>query len=354
MANEVLNKVACQQAASRGDSCLVSSLNWGPWEGGMVTPALKQYFEQHGVTLIPLQQGARMMLDELSACERGSTEVVLGTAPRRAAIAEAGVSDKAALLRFDVRVAADTHPYLVDHTIDDTPVLPVVMVLEWFTRAAAALYPEMQVAACRNLRVLRGVPLAGFGEAGDWLRVIARAGDKHHVEVALCDPSDERIKRYTAVVELAEGPVAAEADDAEPLQLRPLQVPIYGDALFHGPAFQAIREVEGVANDGIVGRLVGARELQWKGGPWRIDPAALDGGLQLAVLWAQHRLGGRGLPTGLAALHIAGVGAAAGPLGCRVVGHTEGTSKAVSDITFTDPTGRVVARLEGVETHQRP
>ena len=41
VANEVLNKIADQQAESRPD-CRVLSLNWGPWDGGMVTPALKK------------------------------------------------------------------------------------------------------------------------------------------------------------------------------------------------------------------------------------------------------------------------------------------------------------------------
>ena len=39
MANEVLGQVACAERARRPD-CLVRSIAWGPWHGGMVTPAL--------------------------------------------------------------------------------------------------------------------------------------------------------------------------------------------------------------------------------------------------------------------------------------------------------------------------
>jgi acyl transferase domain-containing protein len=81
MANEVLNKVAAAEADRRGQSCLVRSLNWGPWEGGMVTPALRAHFAEHGIPLLPEQAGARMFLDELY--DRGDdVEVLLGAAPR--------------------------------------------------------------------------------------------------------------------------------------------------------------------------------------------------------------------------------------------------------------------------------
>ena len=57
MANEVLNLVACAERARRGSTCVVRSIGWGPWEGGMVTPSLKAHFQQMGVALIPLDVG---------------------------------------------------------------------------------------------------------------------------------------------------------------------------------------------------------------------------------------------------------------------------------------------------------
>ncbi len=41
MSNEVLNKVAWQEARRR-PQCKVTSINWGPWDGGMVTSALEK------------------------------------------------------------------------------------------------------------------------------------------------------------------------------------------------------------------------------------------------------------------------------------------------------------------------
>lgn len=78
MANEVLNKVAAAERIRRGDTCVVKSLGWGPWEGGMVSPALKAHFASMGVSLIPLNEGARMLVDEIASPQRDDVELVLG------------------------------------------------------------------------------------------------------------------------------------------------------------------------------------------------------------------------------------------------------------------------------------
>ena len=81
MANEVLNKVAQVEARNRPD-CLVRSLGWGPWEGGMVQPQLKARFEAMGVPLIPIPVGAKMLVDEVSCADRGRSSWFWGGLPR--------------------------------------------------------------------------------------------------------------------------------------------------------------------------------------------------------------------------------------------------------------------------------
>ncbi|MBF0412886.1 MAG: SDR family oxidoreductase [Desulfamplus sp.] len=71
MANEVLNKTAQyyskQQNNKNGnhDKCQFISINWGPWEGGMVSPSLKNAFLKRGIDLIPLKEGAESFVDEI-------------------------------------------------------------------------------------------------------------------------------------------------------------------------------------------------------------------------------------------------------------------------------------------------
>ncbi len=81
-ANEVLNKVARAEAARRGAACHVMSLNWGPWDGGMVTPALRSDFERRGIPLIALSAGTSAFVAEMLGSELGEgagpVEVILG------------------------------------------------------------------------------------------------------------------------------------------------------------------------------------------------------------------------------------------------------------------------------------
>jgi NAD(P)-dependent dehydrogenase (short-subunit alcohol dehydrogenase family) len=83
MANEVLNKVAAAEAFRRGPGCVVKSVNWGPWDGGMVTPGLKEHFRELGVPLIPIEEGAQFFVREIGSGSGRGVEVVIGADPSR-------------------------------------------------------------------------------------------------------------------------------------------------------------------------------------------------------------------------------------------------------------------------------
>ncbi len=78
IANEVLNKVASAERVRRGPGCVVKALGWGPWDGGMVSPSLKAHFEEMGVSLIGLSEGAHALVAELSSPQVDQVELVLG------------------------------------------------------------------------------------------------------------------------------------------------------------------------------------------------------------------------------------------------------------------------------------
>ena len=390
MANEALNKLAALEARRRGPGCVVKSLNWGPWEAGMVTPSLKAYFEQHGVALIPLARGGEMLLEELSvpSITPGSgtprIEIVLGGPPQHAAIADSGAAvdidgDKQAvpLQALDVFIDRTTHPYLLDHCIDGVVVLPVVMALEWFSRAAVAFAPGTQLVAVEQLRVFRGVRLNGFAGAGHWLRITIKPSEKTiHVtnesryDVLLIDALDPRVRHYGATVVLQTRAAAESAANNEQdastraaapaastvvpvTELTPLTRPVYGGSLFHGPAFQVIQGKVLTATAGASANMVGVRAMNWRDDGWHNDVALLDGGLQLALLWSEQCLGGRALPTTVGAYRRYVAGTIDGPVRCQLRGAAQDDMMAVSHIVFIDQQGRLIAELEGVETHKR-
>jgi len=77
MANEVLNKVAAAEARRR-TGCRVVAIGWGPWDGGMVTPALRSHFQARGIALLGLAAGAEAFVRELGAGADADVEVVIG------------------------------------------------------------------------------------------------------------------------------------------------------------------------------------------------------------------------------------------------------------------------------------
>ncbi len=78
MANEILNKVCRAESARRGEKCLVKAINWGPWDGGMVTPFLRRQLENEGIAMITLPEGAVKFAEEMGYRDENAIEVVIG------------------------------------------------------------------------------------------------------------------------------------------------------------------------------------------------------------------------------------------------------------------------------------
>lgn len=77
-ANEILNKRCQAEQHRRGSACTVRAINWGPWDGGMVTPALKAHFASMGVAVIPIAGGAEAFADIVTGACPTTVECVVG------------------------------------------------------------------------------------------------------------------------------------------------------------------------------------------------------------------------------------------------------------------------------------
>jgi NADP-dependent 3-hydroxy acid dehydrogenase YdfG len=75
-ANEILN-VWAHSLHQRMPDKRVVALDWGPWEGGMVTPELKKMFTERGIAMIPLDAGAAILHEELVRND-GREQVIIG------------------------------------------------------------------------------------------------------------------------------------------------------------------------------------------------------------------------------------------------------------------------------------
>jgi NAD(P)-dependent dehydrogenase (short-subunit alcohol dehydrogenase family) len=148
MANEVLNKMALHEAAQR-PNCRVVAINWGPWDGGMVSASLKREFERQGIHLIPIEKGVRYLLDEMKTGSSNPVEVVIGAEIGDAVAAgfreirrpelvktTPAVIKQQLSLSFEREIGVTHYPILKSHVIDGKPVVPMALMAEWFAHGA--------------------------------------------------------------------------------------------------------------------------------------------------------------------------------------------------------------------------
>jgi len=346
MANEVLARVMHAQARQR-PGLRVKSLGWGPWEGGMVSPALKARFAELGVPMIPLAEGARLFAQELR--DAGAIELVLGGEPRPEALLSDGADGRVEALELVVR--RDSHGYLEGHALNGEPVVPVVLAAEWLTRAARSLRPGRHVQALLDLKVLKGIRLHGFENGGDRLRIEARpVPGSQGRELSLSIRSPGGTPHYSARAVLGDAPPQPGAHVAAP-SLQPWSGgPLYGELLFHRQSFELIDSLDGISDEGVAATVRGVQAANWPAEDWQLDVAALDAGLQTAVLYGRRMLGSANLPTAIGELRSFAA-PASGTIRVSARRRQVGASATTTDILLSDASGQPVAELIGVTNH---
>jgi len=354
VANEVLNKVAQEQARQK-PSCRVVSVNWGPWDGGMVTPSLKKVFENEGVGVIPLEAGAEYLLQEVSSA--GPVEVVVqGDLPgKKAKNVNIIVPSLTPSLERDLSV--EEYPVLRSHVIDGKAVLPVALMIELLAHGAIHGNPGLFFQGFNDLRVLKGVRL---GSRESWrMRVLsgkaARKNGSFVVPVELSTYlNGDKFRNARAEVLLSSTPTNGKrlASKLELPASQKLNGNLY-QILFHGPDLQAIEKLNGCSKQGIAATVRTApKPAAWMRRPlrssWITDPLALDGSFQMMVLWSYENQGAVSLPT------YAGSYEQFSPFPKdKVMASAQVTesskNKALANIEFADGQGNLVARMENYE-----
>lgn len=358
MANEVLNKLAVAEFERRSRQCLIKAINWGPWDGGMVTPELKSYFAKHNVPLIPLEAGAQLFVDELCCGAPDHIEVVIGAAPRTNGLTASPRSDR---IYLHVVLDARAWPFLADHSIRGVPVVPMVFVLELFVRAATTMFPDLALVTCRHLRALRGIELRRFhSEAGQRFSISCESSlddEKHEVTCFMTD--ENGVNHYSATLEMGvrvPGPphtykeLSSEASSSWPCNPREA----YDGMLFHGPAFQVLRSLERISNQQSIATLTDTAAMKWRGEPWLMDPATLDGGLQIASLRNEVDTGRKSLPIHIGLFTFYQANSCAAPFRLIATKKRRSEHGVKYQLRWLSASGETVAEADDVETFFRP
>ncbi|MBM4782691.1 MAG: SDR family NAD(P)-dependent oxidoreductase [Archangiaceae bacterium] len=343
LANQALVSIAQSEALTR-PGCRVVALDWGPWAGGMVTPALEATFKAEGIALIPLEVGAKALVDELRVVTTGPSEVVLGAGFGEAT--DAGW----ALVRSE-RVE-HSWPVLADHRLNGKEVLPLAMTLEWFTQSARALGDGLASIELEDVRVLRGVTFDGEREElSVWAGRAEVRGDATVIPLELRNRKDVVHVRAAAVLRSANVTVERLKSTSLPAFVTPVSE-LYASQLFHGPSLWALRSIEGLGEEGMSLTLkTHATSERLVPGPsqtWAIDPLCVDGVFQALIVWARAQRGAPSLPSKLGALRVFKPFA---PGDVKAIVRIRSVDGAIvtSDIDLVDASGVLAAKLEGYE-----
>ena len=332
-ANAALESIAARESARRADGCVVRAFGWGPWDGGMVDATLKNRFLDAGVGVIPIGEGAEFFAEH--ALRRSPATAVVVAAPAAPRL-------RAARLEWDVSTA--NLPVLEDHQVRGQVVVPVVIVLDAMLRGARGLVAGAAFVV-RDFQVLSGVTFAAR-EHQDLTIDLDPAGSCYTVTIHDC----EGRPRYRAVLEPESEaspslPVPQSSGSAWPMNVDDA----YEGVLFHGPRFAVISRLDAFGPAGGTATLKDAGDLGWPDADWAIQPAAVDGGLQLGILWASAHGYPLVLPVRIQRVVLHRPFGDSGTLQCRLASHPVNDKRVDFDIVLEATDGTPVTTLEGVE-----
>jgi len=363
VANEVLNKMADQYAMIH-PACRVLALNWGPWDGGMVTPALKKVFAQEGIDVIDLQVGADYLLNELATPPGGAVEVVISGGEEEVVSRETAEPHQNICVSkaFDLDLDIEQYPFLRSHVIDGKAVLPMAVIIEWLAHGAVHNNPGLKFQGFNDLRILKGVAIepqqsvtlqvmTGKSIKGEGVHVVP-------VELSGINEQGKTVAHARARIVLASRlPERKQVFNKLDLEKYPhSRSEIYqSNRLFHGSDFHGIREVTGAASAGITALVNPApRPNQWIEQPlrnsWFADPLALDSSFQMLILWSFEQYQAGSLPVFTGRYRQYQQEFPETGVEIRVHVTQQSHNRAIANIDFVDPLdGLLVARIEEYE-----
>ena len=327
-ANDLLCKITSSFRTTRPGTRGIA-IDWTAWGGiGMATRgSIPKMMEIAGIDMLPPEAGIPLIRRELTAGgTRGEIVVaqrlgvllnewdptggldlaaVAGTAPGPmiGRIASFGVHSGVSL---ESELNPSAQPFLHDHQIDGTSVLPGVMGIEAFAEAAACLLPGWQIEAIEDVSFL--APFKFYRNEGRTVTTHARLYEKAGVIIADCQLTGSRLlpnQKEPQVTTHFTGRVRLAKNSPRSVATAPLGTPagqvvdsdiIYG-VYFHGPAYRVLERAwwNGIR---IIGLL--ANKLPPNHQPATLKtlvaPRLIELCFQTAGLWELGVQGRMGLP----------------------------------------------------------
>jgi len=354
IANDILNKTAVRfKQLNPAAQCL--AFDWGPWDGGMVTPELKRMFTERGVYIIPLEAGAQLFASEVGAAANRCPQIVVGN--EMSGVATEGTPAKKLLAsRLSRAISRTANPFVDHHVIGGNPVMPTVAMIGWMAAGCEALFPGFNYAGLRNYRLFKGIVFDGSEPAVIQLDANPEQPVNGELIVKVqifSDNNGKRVNHYGADVVLnANLPAAPQYANAF-AKAGGAPTASYSDGtLFHGALLQGITdELEFSDKRLVLGCMITAPATAQQG-QFVVGATNLfadDLLFQAMLVWARKQYGAGSLPSSVAAFEQYRVVQAGERcfIAVDVIRHTE--KALVADVTMMAADGAVISRFKSAE-----
>ncbi|MEI6386973.1 MAG: SDR family NAD(P)-dependent oxidoreductase [Spirochaetota bacterium] len=353
IANEILNKTALRFKALYPQAQSLS-FNWGPWDGGMVTPELKRMFAARGVYIIPLAAGAELLAKELMATTNRSPQILVGNDMK-------GGSEQKKKLKAGRVIKAlhlQNNPFLADHVIAGHSVLPTVAAMAWMTEAAKALYPGFGSASLESYQLFKGVILDGT-QASSYaldLVLVAEEAEALTVDVRVSGEKGKKLPlvHYGARLHLQRRASASPHRTLPPPTAAGKDASIYYEdgTLFHGPSLRGLVRLLSCDDRGLVLSARIDPSVRAMQGEFPLEASNLfanDLVYQALLVWVREVLGMGSLPssTGSWTVYREVTPGETFFLALSVISHD--TTRLRADLDVVDSDGAVLAEVRAAE-----
>ncbi len=298
LANEILNKSA-HLVKQRNPKSHVVAFNWGPWDKGMVTPALKKVFEERNIGIIPIAVGTEILTNQMNHGDRDTAQVVVGSPA-----VHAPLDFKPELQTYSIRrqLTLEANPFLQDHVIAGSPVLPATCAISWMINACENLYPGYRLASFQDFKVLKGIVFDG-NQAKEYileLQEVVKNRDEIVFKAKIWSKNSVGTVRYHFSLdlklcrEIQDSPIYQWDDSPTEITFSEQGQDFYQsrfDGLFHGSSFWGVDKVLSFSQEKITAKCLWHRIEARKQGQFReqwFNPYTADITFHPFGIWLQH------------------------------------------------------------------
>jgi len=387
-ANDLLCKIASNFRTTRPQTRAIA-IDWTAWGGiGMATRgSIPKMMEQAGIDMLPPEAGIPVVRRELTAgATRG--EVIIGQrlgvlgnewdvnggldskaveampsrGPMIGAIVGMGIHSG---LTIETALDPRVQPFLHDHQIEGTPVLPGVMGVEAFAEAALSVFPGWRVDSIEEIDFL--APFKFYRHEPRTVTIETRFRPDGEDIIADCrlvgrrplpnQAEPQSTTHFTGRVRLTRS--TATSAGVRSRVLEPVEPPVEAADIyrvyFHGPAYQVMEKVwwDGKRMWGQMAASLPANH-QPAGQPLAMAPRVIELCLQTAGLW---EIGVEGHAQMFLPQHIQKICVSSGPdlaEGGLYAVVTPDPDQASCDVEVVDAAGNLYLQMTGYRTVAMP